>query len=200
MMKPSKVLVFATHNKHKAAEIQKYVGDSILIQTLDDIGCKEEIAETGITLYENATIKSRHVFDKYGFDCFADDTGLEVTALQGAPGVYSARYAGLQRNDDDNMNLVLYKLLGQSNRKACFHTVISLIWEGKEYTFDGYLHGAIALDKKGTNGFGYDPIFCPDGSSHSLAELTLEEKNRISHRAQAMKKLLDFLANQPLKD
>lgn len=188
-----KVLVFATHNQHKAAEIQKLVGDSIRIQSLDDIGCAEEISETGETLTENAAIKSHYVAQTYKLDCFADDTGLEVDALNGAPGVYSARFAGSQRSDDDNMNLLLSKLADTSNRKACFHTVISLIWEGREYQFDGYLHGEILTEKRGTHGFGYDPVFRPEGDTRTLAEMTMDEKNTISHRARAMQKLLDFL-------
>ncbi len=195
-MKQKRILVFATHNKHKAAEIQQFVGDSFLIQTLDDIGCTEDIAETGSTLLENASIKSGYITNTYGFDCFADDTGLEVDSLDGAPGVYSARFAGEQRSDDDNMNLLLTKLQGISNRKACFHTVISLKWQGEEYLFDGYLHGTIATEKRGTNGFGYDPVFCPDGLNKTLAELPMDEKNAISHRTKAMKQLLNFLRVQ----
>jgi XTP/dITP diphosphohydrolase len=192
-MEQKKILVFATHNKHKAAEIQQLVGDSLLIQTLDDIGCTEDIAETGHTLQENASIKSSYVTTTYGLDCFADDTGLEVEALDGAPGVYSARFAGPQRSDTDNMNLLLAKLEGNTNRKACFHTVISLMWEGKEHLFDGYLHGEIITEKRGTNGFGYDPVFCPEEQEETLAELAMDAKNAISHRSRAMKQLLDFL-------
>jgi XTP/dITP diphosphohydrolase len=195
-MSEKRILVFATHNKHKAAEIQQLVGDSFLIQTLDDIGCTEDIAETGNTLLENAGIKSRYVTNTYGFDCFADDTGLEVEALDGAPGVYSARFAGAQRSDTDNMNLLLAKLDGSVNRKACFHTVISLNWEGKEHIFDGYLKGEIVTEKRGANGFGYDPIFSPEGRSETLAELSMEAKNAISHRARAMQQLLKFLLEQ----
>jgi XTP/dITP diphosphohydrolase len=188
-----KRLVFATHNSNKAREIQQLVGGHYLIQTLTDIGCTEDIIEDGKTLEENAAIKSRFVVEQYGLDCFADDTGLEVTALKGAPGVHSARYAGPQRSDEDNIQLLLRNLIGEDNRKAQFRTVISLRIGGVETKFEGILTGEIAHQKSGTNGFGYDPIFIPEKSMLTLAEITLQEKNNISHRAKAMQQLIDFL-------
>lgn len=188
-----KVLVFATHNAHKAHEIQQLVGSEYLIKTLTDIGCSDDIAETGSTLAENAQIKSRFVYEKFGLDCFADDTGLEVDMLGGSPGVYSARYAGPQRSDTDNMNLLLQNLEGKSNREAQFSTVISLIQGGKETLFEGILRGVINTRPIGDNGFGYDPIFEPEGLALTLAQMSLEEKNKISHRARAMQKLITFL-------
>lgn len=187
------VLVFASHNAYKAQEIQQLVGSSYLIKTLTDIGCSDDIAETGNTLTENAQIKSRFVFEKFGLDCFADDTGLEVDILNGSPGVYSARYAGPQRSDTDNMRLLLENLEGEINRKAQFRTVISLIMGGKETLFEGVLRGAINTSPKGDNGFGYDPIFEPEGLEVTLAQMNLEEKNKISHRARAMQQLITFL-------
>lgn len=188
-----KVLVFATHNANKAREIQRMVGEGYLIQTLTDIGCHDEIAETGSTLEENAAIKSRYVFEKYGLDCFADDTGLEVSALNGAPGVYSARYAGPQRSDADNINLLLKKLQVQTNRNAQFRTVISLMIQGVEKRFEGILKGEIISEQRGTNGFGYDPVFVPLNQHLTLAEISIDEKNKISHRALAMQQLFSFL-------
>lgn len=188
-----KVLVFATHNKNKAFEVQKLLGDGFEIRTLTDIGCYEEIEETGSTLSENASIKSRFVFNKYGLSCFADDTGLEVHALNGAPGVFSARYAGLQKSDNDNMNLLLHNLEGNSNREARFKTVISCILDGKEIFFEGSLEGQIVSEKVGENGFGYDPIFKPNNYNTTLAQMTIDEKNNISHRAKATLKFIEFL-------
>jgi XTP/dITP diphosphohydrolase len=188
-----KILVFATHNAHKAQEIQRVVGDAYLIQTLTDIGCTEDIAETGTTLDENARIKSRYVYETYGLDCFADDTGLEVEALDGRPGVYSARFAGPQRSDQDNMVLLLQQLQDKPSRNAQFRTVISLITGGKESLFEGVLKGEIIREQKGSNGFGYDPVFMPEGENRTLAEMTMDEKNSISHRARAMQKLIAFL-------
>lgn len=188
-----RILVFATNNKYKAAEIQQLVGESFDIKTLTDIGCHDDIEETGLTLEENAAIKSRYVFDKYGLSCFADDTGLEVEALNGAPGVYSARYAGTQKNDDDNMDLLLSNLAQYSNKNARFRTVISCIMDGTETIFDGILEGTIVAQRTGTNGFGYDPIFKPVDSGRTLAEMTTAEKNEISHRARATRKLIQFL-------
>jgi XTP/dITP diphosphohydrolase len=188
------VLVFASHNAHKAQEIQQMVGSSYLIKTLTDIGCSEDIAETGNTLTENAQIKSRFVYEKFGLNCFADDTGLEVDILGGSPGVYSARYAGPQRSDEDNIHLLLQNLEGKTDRTAQFRTVISLIMDGKESLFEGVLRGAINTAPKGDNGFGYDPIFEPEGSALTLAQISLEEKNNISHRAKAMKQLINYLA------
>lgn len=187
------VLVFASHNAHKAQEIQQLVGNTYLIKTLTDIGCSDDIAETGNTLTENAQIKSRFVYEKFGLDCFADDTGLEVDILGGSPGVYSARYAGPQRSDADNIRLLLQNLEGKTDRKAQFRTVISLIQGGKETLFEGVLRGVINTAPKGDNGFGYDPIFEPEGSSLTLAQISLEEKNKISHRARAMQKIITYL-------
>lgn len=186
-------LVFATNNPNKAKEIQHLIGDMYTIKTLSEIGCDEDIVEDGRTLHENALLKSRFVSKKFLTDCFADDTGLLVEVLNGEPGVYSARYAGEQKNADDNMDLLLKNLSGISNRNASFITVISLIYNGQEYFFEGELKGKIATEKKGSNGFGYDPVFIPNGSNKTLAEFTLEEKNRISHRALAFNKLCDFL-------
>lgn len=191
-----KILVFATNNKHKAAEIQQLVGDAYEIKTLADIGCHDDIEETGLTLEENASIKSNYVFNKYGLSCFADDTGLEVDALNGAPGVYSARYAGAQKKDDDNMDLLLSNLAQYSSKKAKFRTVVSCIINGTETMFEGILEGAIVSQRAGTNGFGYDPIFKPADLNRTLAEMTTAEKNEISHRARATRKLIRFLNEQ----
>lgn len=188
-----KILVFATHNRHKAAEIQQLLGDAYEIRTLTDIGCNEEIHETGLTLAENASIKSRYVFEHYGLNCFADDTGLEVRALNGEPGVFSARYAGLQKNDEDNMNLLLQKMSGITDRSAQFRTVISCVMDGRETFFEGILEGEITFNKTGSNGFGYDPIFKHHERNCTLAEMNTEQKNEISHRARAMQQLLTFL-------
>lgn len=192
-----KILVFATNNKNKAAEIQQLVGDVYEIKTLADIGCHDDIAETGLTLEENATIKSSYVFNKYGLNCFADDTGLEVEALNGAPGVYSARYAGEQKSDDDNIDLLLSNMAQYSNKNARFRTVVSCMLNGVETIFDGVLEGAIVNQRKGNNGFGYDPVFKPVDSNRTLAEMTTDEKNEISHRARATRKLIQFLKEKP---
>jgi XTP/dITP diphosphohydrolase len=191
-------LIFATNNVNKAKEIQHLVGDSFTIKTLADIGCNEEIIEDGKTLEENASIKSNFVFENYHMNCFADDTGLLVEALNGEPGVYSARYAGEQKNADDNMNLLLKNLNDQSNRKAAFVTIISLKIKNNEYFFKGELKGYISTQKTGTSGFGYDPIFIPEGYDKSLAELSLDEKNKISHRAIAFNKLHEFILKNKL--
>ncbi|AMS27352.1 deoxyribonucleotide triphosphate pyrophosphatase [Bacteroidetes bacterium UKL13-3] len=188
-----KVLVFATHNKNKVFEVQQLLGDGFEIRTLSDIACHDEIEETGLTLSENASIKSSFVFNKYGLSCFADDTGLEVSALNGAPGVFSARYAGVQKSDNDNINLLLHNLKGNSNREARFKTVISCILDGKETFFEGILEGQIVSEKVGENGFGYDPIFKPNNYNITLAQMTIDEKNKISHRAKATLKFIEFL-------
>jgi XTP/dITP diphosphohydrolase len=188
-----KVLVFATHNKNKVFEVQQLLGDGFEIRTLSDIACHDEIEETGLTLSENASIKSSFVFNKYGLSCFADDTGLEVSALNGAPGVFSARYAGVQKSDNDNINLLLHNLKGNSNREARFKTVISCILDGKETFFEGILEGQIVSEKVGENGFGYDPIFKPNNYNITLAQMTIDEKNEISHRAKATLKFIEFL-------
>lgn len=186
-------LVFATNNKHKLEEISQIVGDKFKIIGLKDINCFEEIPETADTIEQNASQKSFYVYNRYGYSCFADDTGLEIEFLNGRPGVYSARYAGEGKNFDDNMNKVLSELTGVSNRKALFRTVISLVLNGKEFLFEGKVTGVITSVKIGNNGFGYDPIFKPTGFDKSYAEMSLEEKNKFSHRALAVKKLIDFL-------
>lgn len=189
-------LVFATHNKNKAKEIQQLTGNDFQILTLDDLGCKDEIIEDGITLEENANIKSDYISNKYKLNCFADDTGLLVEALNDQPGVHSARYAGEQKNADDNMNLLLSKLKNKSTRKAKFITVISLKINDEKYFFKGELNGKIIEEKRGENGFGYDPIFMPDGYLITLAQMNLSEKNKISHRAIAFNKLIKFLKKE----
>lgn len=186
-------LVFATNNPHKLQEINHLLGTSIELLSLNDINCSDEIPENQETLQGNAAEKSFYIFNKYGFNCFADDTGLEIDALNGEPGVYSARYAGEQRNADDNMNLVLEKLNKIKNRKARFRTVISLVIDGREIQFEGIVEGKILEKKRGKTGFGYDPIFKPDESQLSFAEMQMEEKNKISHRGRAVRKLVDYL-------
>ncbi len=188
-----KEMVFATNNPHKLDEIRKIGEGRLRILSLADIDCHEEIEETGNTLEENALIKARFIKEKYGYDCFADDTGLEVDALKGAPGVYSARYAGEGCSFTDNMDKLLTALQGIENRTAQFRTVIALVLNGKEYLFDGVIKGKIIEEKQGSTGFGYDPIFMPDGYDKTFAELGNEVKNSISHRALAMEKLVDFL-------
>ena len=187
------IMVFATNNAHKLKEISHILNNSIFLKTLKDIGCSDDIPETGETLEENALQKARYINNKFGVNCFADDTGLEIEALNGEPGVYSARYAGESKSFDDNMNKVLEKLEGIANRNACFRTVIALIIDGNEFLFEGRVDGIIISEKKGVKGFGYDPIFLPGGYEKTFAEMTLEEKNRISHRALASEKLARFL-------
>lgn len=189
-----KDLVFATHNKNKAAEVRALLADHYRILSLDDIGCAAEIQETGNTFAENASLKSNFVVSHFKHDCFADDSGLEVEALNNEPGIYSARYSG--GGNIANYNLVLQKLQGATNRKAQFRTVISLNQGGQEYFFEGVLTGVIMEAPMGSNGFGYDPIFQPDGHDITLAQMTMEEKNAISHRAIAMKKLVRFLSGK----
>jgi XTP/dITP diphosphohydrolase len=186
-------LVFATNNRHKLEEVAAKINDQIHLLTLEDIGSKEDIEETGATFKENASIKSRYVYDNYQLNCFGDDSGLVVDALNGEPGVYSARYAGEHGNHPANINKVLEKLKGIENRKARFKTVISLIWNGREHFFEGTVEGTIRHQTAGNGGFGYDPIFQPDGYDITFAEMSLEEKNKISHRAKAMEKLIGFL-------
>jgi XTP/dITP diphosphohydrolase len=188
-----KTLVFATNNNHKIKEISSILGKRILLKSLNDTGCFEEIPETGVKLEDNALQKARFVYERYGTDCFADDTGLEVEALSGEPGVYSARYAGENVTYDDNTNKLLNKLEGLSNRKACFRTVIALIIEGREWLFEGRIDGEITHTKRGREGFGYDPVFIPAGYDKTFAEMDPDEKNRISHRALASRKLVEFL-------
>jgi XTP/dITP diphosphohydrolase len=188
-------LVFASNNKNKIKEIQLLLPPSIQILSLEDIGCLEEIPETSNTIEGNAILKANYVTEKYGYNCFADDTGLEVKALNGEPGVYSARYAGEQRDANDNMDKLLANLKDELNRKANFKTVICLNWNGEQYLFTGIINGKIIEEKIGTNGFGYDPIFVADGFDKTFAELTIEEKSVISHRGLAVKQLVDFLSS-----
>lgn len=189
-------IVFATNNQHKLDEIRKISDGKLEVLSLSDINCHEEIPETGNSLKENALIKAQFVKDRFGIDCFADDTGLEVETLDNAPGIYSSRYAGPEGNSEHNMQKLLHDLEGQNNRKAQFRTVIALILNGKEYYFEGIIEGTITEQKEGTNGFGYDPIFKPTGYDKTFGELSEEIKNSLSHRAIATKKLVAFLLNQ----
>jgi XTP/dITP diphosphohydrolase len=191
-------LVFASNNKNKIEEIQLLIPDLIQILSLEDIGCYEDIPETAATIEGNAIIKANYVTEKYGYDSFADDSGLEVDCLDGAPGVYSARYAGEQKNAQDNMDKLLSELKNKSNRKAQFKTVICLNLNGQQHLFTGIALGKIAEDRMGNGGFGYDPIFIPDGVSESFAQLPLQTKNEISHRGKAVKLLLEFLGSRKL--
>jgi XTP/dITP diphosphohydrolase len=186
-------ICFATNNKNKIAEVRSKVGNEITILSLEDIGCFEELPETSPTLEGNSAQKARFVADKYKVNCFADDTGLEVAILNGEPGVYSARYAGLACNPEDNMNKLLLEMAGQNNRSAQFKTCITLIIDGKETIFNGAVKGTILTERHGKEGFGYDPIFQPEGYQVSFAEMPLSEKNTISHRALAVEKLIDYL-------
>ena len=189
-----KKIVFATNNKHKLDEISKILGENFEIVSLKDIGCDIDIPETGDTLEVNALQKAEFVREHYGIDCFADDTGLEVDALNGQPGVHSARYAeGTDHDSNANMDKLLKELGNNNNRKARFRTVIALLLNGETHLFEGIVNGHIAYEKHGTEGFGYDPIFVPEGYEQSFAELGMEIKNYISHRARAVKKLADFL-------
>ena len=191
-------LVFASNNKNKIQEIQALVPNTIQIVSLEEIGCTEDIPETADTIEGNAILKANYVTEKYGYDCFADDTGLEVEALNGAPGVYSARYAGEQKDANDNMDKLLSELKDKSNRKANFKTVIALNLNGKQNLFTGIINGKIIEEKIGTNGFGYDPIFVAEGYEKTFAELSMEEKSTISHRGIAVKELILFLQKQSL--
>ncbi|WP_338647949.1 non-canonical purine NTP diphosphatase [Flavobacterium sp. KS-LB2] len=186
-------LVFASNNKNKILEIQSMLPETIEILSLESIGCHEEIPETAATIEGNAVLKANYVTQKYGYNCFADDTGLEVDALNGEPGVYSARYAGEQRNSDDNMNKLLESLSKKSNRKAHFKTVIALNLSGEQYLFTGIAKGEITIEKIGNQGFGYDPIFKPEEYQETFAQLSLDIKNKISHRGKATQQLIDFL-------
>ncbi len=181
-------LVFATNNAHKAREVKQILGPGFEIKTLKDIGCHEEIEETEPTLEGNALLKARYVKEKYGYDCFSEDTGLEVEALGGAPGVHTARYAGEAKSPEANIALLLKNLEGKTSRRARFRTIIALTFEGKETLLEGICEGHIALEKQGTGGFGYDPVFIPEGYDESFAELGDAVKNRISHRAIATEK------------
>jgi len=187
-------LVFATNNKHKLEEVQNIISDKVKIRSLADINCHDDIPETADTLEGNALLKVQYIKQQYGYDCFADDTGLEVEALNNAPGVYSARYAGKEHDALANMNKLLNEMQGQENRKARFRTVIALLLNNKEYLFEGIIKGSIITEKRGETGFGYDPVFVPDGYTQTFAEMGNELKNQISHRALAVKQLATFLS------
>jgi XTP/dITP diphosphohydrolase len=193
--KPMKQIVFATHNPNKLAEIQPLIPRGLEVISLDQIGCVEAIAETATTLEGNAQIKADYIWKYFRQDCFADDTGLEVEALEGAPGVYSARFAGSGGGADANMAKLLKLMQGKASRKARFRTVIALVLGGDSYQFEGVVEGKILEQPRGKGGFGYDPIFQPDGSELSFAEMSLGEKNKMSHRARAIAKLCAFLEN-----
>ncbi|MGM8363374.1 non-canonical purine NTP diphosphatase [Flavobacterium sp. ARAG 55.4] len=186
-------LVFASNNKNKIKEIQQLLPETIEVLSLEAIGCHEEIPETADTIEGNAILKANYVTQKYGYDCFADDTGLEVEALNGAPGVYSARYAGMQRNAEDNMNLLLENLKDKNNRTAQFKTVIALNVNGKQQLFTGIAKGKITMKKSGNQGFGYDPVFQPEDYQQTFADLDLKIKNQISHRSKATQLLISYL-------
>lgn len=189
-----KTLVFATNNLHKLQEIRDIVGDGYEVRSLADIGCHEEIPETADTIRGNAIMKARYVAEKYGVDCFADDTGLEVEALGGAPGVHTARYASSQGHDSmANMQLLLRNLEGKTNRKARFVTCIALVEDGNVTTFEGICPGTILETMEGEGGFGYDPVFRPDGSESTFASMTADAKNAVSHRGRATRQLIDYL-------
>jgi XTP/dITP diphosphohydrolase len=186
-------LIFATHNSNKAFEIQNLLPSHFHLLTLDDINFPEEIPENEPTIEGNSVFKAQFIFNEFEMNCFADDTGLEIEALNGKPGVHSARYAGEDRNPDNNMNRVLDELKGISNRNARFKTVITLIIEGEQYIFEGIVNGRIIDEKHGNNGFGYDPIFIPENETRTFAEMDLAEKNQFSHRARALEKMIEFL-------
>ena len=186
-------LVFATNNAHKLEEVAAILGDQVELLSLNDISCQTDIPETADTLEGNALLKAQYIYNNFGINCFADDTGLEIEALNNEPGVYSARYAGENKNPEANMLKVLDNLREKENRKARFRTVIALILNGKEYLFEGIINGKITNSKQGSAGFGYDPIFMPEGYNETFAELGNNIKNKISHRALAINKLSDFL-------
>ena len=186
-------IVFATNNPNKLKEIQSLIPKEIEIISLNEIGCNEDIPETGDTLEANAFQKAHYIKDNFNYDCFADDTGLEIDELNGDPGVYSARYAGPERNANANMNKVLNELKGKKNRKAQFRTAIALILKGEEHLFEGKVEGYISKDKQGNEGFGYDPIFIPENDIRSFAQMSMQEKGAISHRGRAVRKLVAYL-------
>ncbi len=188
-----KEIVFATNNEHKLSEVASMLGTAYKVLGLKDIGCDEDIPETADTLEGNALIKAKYVYEKYGKNCFSDDTGLEVDALNNAPGVYSARYAGVDKDAEANMNKLLTELNGQANRKAQFRTAVALIIDGQELLFEGKVEGKIIEEKRGGKGFGYDPVFIPEGYDNTFAELSSEVKNSISHRGRAVQKLIKYL-------
>ena len=186
-------LIFASHNENKAKEIRSLLPVTIELLTLNDIGIHEEIPETAETLEGNALLKASYVYERFGLNCFADDTGLEVHALNGAPGVFSARYAGEAKDPEANMELLLKNLSNMEDRSARFRTSIALFWNGKQHFFDGIINGEIAKVRSGSDGFGYDPIFIPENSQRTFAEMSLQEKNQQSHRARALEKMMAFL-------
>ncbi|GET32685.1 non-canonical purine NTP pyrophosphatase [Prolixibacter bellariivorans] len=188
-----KKLVFATNNPHKLRELREILGEQFELLSLNDIGCTDDIPETGDTLEANAAQKSFYIWERYQINCFADDTGLEIDALNGEPGVYSARYAGEAKDARENVKKVLRLMNGETNRTARFRTVISLIIDGKETQFDGIVEGEILDETRGDAGFGYDPIFLPEGKEKAFAEMEADEKNEISHRGRAVAKLVDYL-------
>lgn len=189
-------LVFATNNVNKLEEVRSLMGKKIKLLSLNDIGCKEELPETSDTLPGNAFQKAEYIYEKYGKNCFADDTGLEVDVLNGAPGVFSARYAGESKSSEANIEKLLFEMQGKSDRKARFKTVIALIIDGERKSFEGVVDGSILEKNYGSKGFGYDPVFVPEGYASTFAEMDLSEKNKISHRGIAIKKLTDFLTNE----
>ncbi|MBN2744568.1 MAG: RdgB/HAM1 family non-canonical purine NTP pyrophosphatase [Marinilabiliaceae bacterium] len=189
-MKRGLELVFATNNLHKLSEIKVLCPSIVTLRSLSELGCDDDIPETGVTLSDNASQKAWYVYQKFGMSCFADDTGLEIEALNGAPGVYSARYAGEMRDALHNMSLVLQQMKGEENRRARFRTVISLIHDGEELQFEGIVNGVITESPMGEKGFGYDPIFMPDGFDATFAQLDLSVKNQVSHRGRAVALLI----------
>jgi XTP/dITP diphosphohydrolase len=193
-------LVFATNNNHKLQEVSAKITGGIKLLSLSDIGCTDDIAETGLTFAENASIKSNYIYQRYQLNCFGDDSGLEIDALNGEPGIYSARYAGTHGDHQANIDKVLAGLNGVSNRSARFRTVISLIWQRQEHFFDGTVEGTIRHERSGTEGFGYDPIFEPAGYNITFAEMSMDEKNKISHRGRAVDQLIAFLNSLPVEN
>lgn len=191
-----RTIVFASNNAHKLGELRGIAGEEWNVVSLAEIGCHDDIPETADTLEGNALIKARWVKERYGYDCFADDTGLMVDALDGAPGVYSARYAGPGHDSVANMKLLLERMADKDNRKAHFSTVIALVMGGEEHVFEGRVDGTIAREPSGCGGFGYDPVFVPENSGRTFSEMTAEEKNSISHRGRATRKLMEFLARK----
>ena len=191
-----RTIVFATNNAHKLGELRGIAGEEWNVVSLAEIGCHDDIPETAETLEGNALIKARWVKERYGYDCFADDTGLMVDALDGAPGVYAARYAGPGHDSVANMKLLLERMAGKDNRNAHFSTVIALVMDGEEHIFEGRVDGTIAREPSGCGGFGYDPVFVPENSGLTFSEMTAEEKNAISHRGRATRKLMEFLARK----
>ena len=192
-------ICFATNNLHKIKELNSLLGEDIQLLSLEAIGCTEELAETSPTIEGNSAQKAGYVYEKFGVACFADDTGLEVEALNSEPGVYSARYAGEPKNDQRNTEKLLEKLVGITNRKACFKTVLIYIDKnGAKYSFEGRVDGTIISEQKGTHGFGYDPVFVPEGFDKTFAEMDMEEKSTLSHRARAVEKFIHFLKKQSI--